>query len=41
MNVHALEMQHYPLGMMLLVIDFDKREDRLNIIKQDIPGDSE
>jgi len=37
-HVYAPEMQNYPLRMMLLVIDFDKQGERLNVMKQGIPG---
>lgn len=38
-DIHAPEMQRYPKRMVLLVIDFDENEDRLDIVKKDIPGD--
>jgi hypothetical protein len=38
-DVHAPEMQRYPQRMVLLVIDFDGHQDRLDIVKKDIPKD--
>ncbi len=36
---HISEMMKYPRRMMLLLIDFDLHEDRINDVKEQIPAD--
>ena len=36
-SIHALDMQKLPVRMMVLLIDFDERDDRLEKVKQQIP----
>ncbi|MEA5513247.1 hypothetical protein [Nodularia sp. UHCC 0506] len=36
-NVYVSEMQKYPQSMMLLLVDFDEREDRFSYVESHIP----